>query len=178
MSYISNNQPNSQYDEHGINPDKFKNDYQSPSIFVEKIHELKDKLLPIFDSFVKGFVLHNKNPEDNEYKQIFNNDKSNLENIINDQFLLENNISTHINNVNSDLARLYIEIETLKKENAYLKHKLIKFDQHADTSDLMFDNHKEEYELQYLRNWAITLAIFISLGILSSIYKPVRLSKV
>jgi hypothetical protein len=155
----------------------FKGDYPDPKIFFEKLDELKHKLPPVFESFEKSFILYNNNSDDNEYEQIFNNDKANLEGIISDQFLLENTVTTTINDVNSDLARLYMEIEVLKKENQYLKKTMKAFDQRANTTDEMFDNHKEFYEIQYLRNWATALSIVISLGIMTSVFAPAAVVK-
>jgi hypothetical protein len=151
---------------------KIVNNYTEPNALIEKLDESKDKLPFILENFSKSFVLHNKNPEDNEYKQIFQTDKSHLDKIMHDLFLLENNVTTNINKLNSNLETLYIEIEILKEENKQLKKKLHLFDQHGDTTDEMFENYKEFYEIQYLRNWAIVLTIFISVGIMASIFKP------
>jgi isoleucyl-tRNA synthetase len=167
-----------EYDESGGKHSKYNQNYPEPSTFVEKVDQLKDIVPHIIAEFVKGYVLYNNNTDDNESKQIFTTAKTNLENILNEQFLLENNIGTNTSNINSDLARYYVELETMKKENKFLKKKLKIFDQHADTTDEMFGNYKEFYEIQYLRNWALALTICISLGVLSSIYNPVRPPKV
>jgi hypothetical protein len=148
------------------------NNYAQPNALIEKLHESKDKLPFVLENFSKSFVLHSKNPEDNEYKQIFETDKSHLDKIMHDLFLLENNVSTNINKLNSNLEKLYIEIELLKGENKQLKKKLQLFNQHNDTTDEMIDNYKEFYEIQYLRNWAIGLSIFICIGVMTSIFKP------
>jgi uncharacterized phage infection (PIP) family protein YhgE len=148
------------------------NNYAQPNALIEKLHESKDKLPFVLENFTKSFVLYNKNPEDNEYKQIFQTDKSNLDKIMHDLFLLENNVTTNINKLNSNLEKLYIEIEVLKEENKQLKKKLQLFNQHSDTTNEMIDNFKEFYEIQYLRNWAIALTILISVGIMTSIFKP------
>ena len=153
------------------NHDKMNN-YVEPHALIEKLDESKDKLPFVLENFTKSFVLHNINPEDNEYKQIFQTDKSHLDKIMHDLFLLENNITTNINKLNSNLEKLYIELEILKEENTQLKKKSHFFDQQNDTADEMIDNYKEFYEIQYLRNWAIALTILISIGIMSSIFKP------
>lgn len=148
------------------------NNYSQPTTLINKLYELQDKLPFVLENFGKSFVLHNKNPQDNEYNQIFLTDKANLDKIMHELFLLENNVSTNINKLNTNLEKLYLEIEVLKKENAHLKRKLKIFDQHTDTTNEMFDNYKEFYEIQYLRNWAIALSIFISIGIMSAVFKP------
>ena len=48
------------------NPHKFNNEYTSSDIFYKQLTDLKEKLPLIFESFEKSFVLHRKNPEDNE----------------------------------------------------------------------------------------------------------------
>lgn len=149
--------------------------YPDASVFLEKLEELKEKIPSVFEDFEKSFVLYNKDPEDNEYKQIFSSDKSNLEKVTNDLFLLENNVSSNINELNSSLARLYIEIEVLKKENSSLKKKYKLFDENANTADKMLDNYAEFYEILYLKNWAIAISIAISLGIMSIIFKPKKI---
>jgi len=128
------------------------NNYTEPNALMDKLYESKGKLPFVLENFSKSFVLYNKNPEDNEYKQIFQTDKSNLDKIMHDLFLLENSVTTNINKLNSNLEKMYVEIEVLKEENKQLKKKLQLFDQHNDTTDEMFDNYKEIYEIQYLRN--------------------------
>jgi len=45
------------------------------------------------------------------------------------------------------------------------------FNNSANTSDEMFDNYKEFYEIQYLRNWAVVLAIIIVIVTISKVFK-------
>uniref|UniRef100_A0A6C0LP08 Uncharacterized protein n=1 Tax=viral metagenome TaxID=1070528 RepID=A0A6C0LP08_9ZZZZ len=151
--------------------DKITKQYPPPTEFSQKLMELAQKLPHVYESFEKSFVLHHKNPNDNEYKQIYEGDKRNLEGIINDGFLLENDVTNNIRHLNVNLEKIYAEIEILKKENKRLKRKAMLFNNSANTSDEMFDNYKEFYEIQYLRNWAVVLAIIIVIVTISKVFK-------
>ena len=152
------------------NPHKFNNEYTSSDIFYKQLTDLKEKLPLIFESFEKSFVLHRKNPEDNEYKQIFVNDKNNLEQVVNDQFVLENNVTTNIHKINSDLAKMYAEIEILKKRNVILLRKQNHVSQQATAADKRYDNFQDLYEMVYLKNWAIFCSILVLVIVMYNIF--------
>ena len=154
------------------NIDNIMNDYPEPNTFMNKLTELKNKLPYLLEIYNKSFVLHNANPEDNEYKQIFLTDKYNLDKIMNDLFLLGNRVSENLNKLNANLKTLYLEINSLKEKNSKLNKNLQNFDQNNDKTDELFNNYKESYEIQYLRNWTIALSIIISISIMRYIFKP------
>ena len=67
-------------------------DLTKPQVFLSQINTLKEKLPSILDDFKKYYVFYNKNPEYNEYQQIFENIKGNLQNINSELFITTNNI--------------------------------------------------------------------------------------
>ena len=151
--------------------DKIIHQYPPPTVFSQKLKELAQKLPHVFESFEKSFILHKKDPNNNEYRQIYEGDKRNLEGISNDGFLLENEVMNNIRQLNKNLEKLYVEIEILKKANKLLKRNAILFNDGANTTDEMMDNFKEFYEIQYLRNWAVVLAITVVVITISKVFK-------
>ena len=152
--------------------DKIIKQYPPPTVFSQKLKELAQKLSPVYESFEKSFILHHKDENDNEYKQIYEGDKRNLEGIVNDGFILENDITNNILHLNRNLEKLYVEIEILKKENKRLTRKAILLNNGVNATDEMIDNYKEFYEIQYLRNWAVVLAIIVVVITISKVFKP------
>lgn len=151
--------------------DKLIHQYPPPTVFSQKLIEIAQKLPPVYESFEKSFVLHHKNENDNEYKQIYEGDKRNLDGIVNDGFLLENEVTNNMQHLNRNLEKLYVAIEILKKENKLLMKKALHLNKTVNTTDEMFDNFKEFYEIQYLRNWALVLAIIIVVITISKVFK-------
>ena len=177
MSFVSHfiQQKLNEYDNINEKPnifsDKLIHRYPPPTVFSQKLVEIAKKLPAVYESFEKSFILHFKDPNNNEYKQIYESDRRNLDGIVNDEFLLENDVMNNIQHLNRNLEKLYVAIEILKKENKLLMKKAVQLNKTVNTSDEMFDNFKEFYEIQYLRNWAVILAIIIVVFTISKVFK-------
>ena len=123
-----------------------------------KLNTLKQQLPAILDDFDKYYVFYNMNPSNNEYKQMFDNIKNNLNSINSQSFVISNDVDKAINDVNIKLLSIIIFI----------------LDQHVNQ-----DCHKEcqniyviinvgrkvnlitFHHLNYLKNMVLITVIFI-----------------
>jgi hypothetical protein len=137
------------------------NNFPHSTIFTQKLETLQSQLPAILADFKKYYVFFNKNPEYPEYEQMFQNIKSNLNNVNSQLFLLSNNIQLNTDKINEKLFALDVLIRKEKKKNKELKLKLgiIEHKNNA-ASELIYD-YKEMYESGYLRNWALFLSILV-----------------
>ena len=146
------------------------NNFKEPKEFMQKIETLESQLPSILDDFKKYYVFFNKNPEFNEYEQMFQNIKGNLNKINSELFLLSNNIQSNINKINHKFLKLDILIKDTKKKNKELKQKLHIVENKSNAASEMIDDYKEMYEAGYLRNWGLLLSTGIVLIAISKTF--------
>lgn len=147
----------------------FMNEFPSASQFTQKLETLQSQLPSILNDYQKYYRFYNKNPENQEYQQMFQNIKGNLSNINSQLFTLSNDVQSNTNKLNSKLFALDVLIKREKKKNNDLKKKL--GITNVEVSDILIDEYKEIYQSGYLRNWALFLSILIILGTIAKIYK-------
>ena len=145
------------------------NNFTPPASFLAKLKPFYEKLPSILEDFVKYYVFYNRNPEVNEYQQLFDNIKGNLQSLNSGLFMETNNIEKMTEIINEKLLELDKLIMKEKKMNRELKRRLGIVENTYNGSDEMIHNFKDMYELQYLTNFA-TFAGIVVLGTL--LFKP------
>lgn len=138
-----------------------------PQVFLSQINTLKEKLPSILDDFKKYYIFYNKNPEYNEYQQIFESIKGNLQNINSELFMTTNNIEKGTEDINSKLQIINKLIAKEKIKNRKLKRQLGIVEKKYNGSDELISDYKEMYNLDYLNNFALLMGI-LTLGVLLS----------
>ena len=91
-------------------------DLEKPKKIKNNLEILQSQLPSILDDFQKYYVFFNKNPEYSEYQQIFQNIKSNLNNINSKLFKISNDVEIHTDKINKKLFVMNILIEKEKKK--------------------------------------------------------------
>lgn len=147
-----------------LEEDNLTDDLTKPQIFLSKINTLKEKLPSILDDFKKYYVFYNKNPEYNEYQQIFENIKGNLQNVNSELFMTTNNIEKDTESINDRLQEINALIKKEKIKNSQLKKRLGIVEKKYNGSDELISDYKEIYNLDYLNNFALFYGIIL-LGI-------------
>ena len=145
------------------------NNFTQPASFLAKLKPFHEKLPSILEDFVKYYVFYNRNPEVNEYQQLFDNIKGNLQSLNSGLFMETNNIEKMTEIINEKLLELDKLIMKEKKTNRELKRRLGIVENTYNGSDEMINNFKDMYDLQYLTNF-VTFAGIIVLGTL--LFKP------
>ena len=149
-------------------------EFENPNNFKEKITELEDKLPFILEDFKKNYVLYNKDQDYNEYQQIFEVSKGNLQQINFDLSTIETNVSTNTDKLNEQLNELNTQIEEEREENRMLKSKLGLLEDGKNSMDEMIHDYKKKYHLAYLRNWGLLLSILAACFTMKSIFKSLN----
>ena len=129
--------------------------------FDEKINNIKTSFFSILDDFKKYYVFYNKNPEVNEYENFYSNSKGQLQQLNSDIFLVTNDIQQKIQELNSTMKTTSTKLESEKKLNEELLKLISNIQTTQDGSEIMIDDAKEEYNIQYYKNWELVIGIIV-----------------
>lgn len=135
------------------------------NIFDEKIKGIKNSFFSALDDFKKYYVYYNKNPEVDEYQNFFATSKSQLQGLNSDIFIVTNNIQQHIKDLNAEMAAISNKLKNEKDLSAELLLLINNIQTTEDGSAIMIDDVKEEYNLQYYKNWELFIGIIVFTGI-------------
>lgn len=149
-----------------------------PDIFLSQISSLTEKLPYILDDFIKYYIFYNKNPGVDEYQQIFENVKGNLQNTYTELSSILTDVQKNTDDINKKLLKLDILIEKEKQKNKILKRKIGIIENKYDGSNELISNYKEIYNLNYLKNFALFIGIIIACLFMSKTLKKTNLPQV
>ena len=137
--------------------------------YNEKINSLSEQFFSVLDDFTKYYVFYNKNPEVNEYQQIYLNNKSQLQNLNKNVFLLTNDIEKDIEKLNYIVTRLNAKLGDEKDLNGELLHLFGNLKNTTNSSSVMLEDSVYIYNKQYYLNADIFLGIFMVLGLIMNL---------
>ena len=140
--------------------------------FDEKIDTIKTQFFSALDDFKKYYVYYNKNPEVDEFQTYYLNSKSQLQSMSRDLFLVTNSIDKNIENLDTQMASVSIKLKDEKKLNGELMKILANLDNTQTGSEILIDNSKDNYNMQYYNNWEIFFGILVVSGLLVKLFKP------
>ena len=139
----------SQLKEASLNTKKYKS----------KLTDYAESFPPLLDEFKNSYILYNKNPEVDEYGQMYSSMKSNIQKATSQLFVTTNEIQQNTDDLNKYIVDLNDDIDKERIKNADLKNKLGMLNSENNTTGLMIDNYKESYNIQYFINFIIFLGI-------------------
>jgi DNA repair ATPase RecN len=136
-------------------------DFTKPDIFEEKLQTLTHKLPGIIEEYKRAYLFHNKNPQNNEYQQIYESVKNNMITFNSEVFALSNDIDENIDKLNKVLHKLNVLIEDEKENNQKIKEKISNLENTEAASNELIHDYKQIYSLNYTKNWGLYVSIFI-----------------
>jgi DNA repair ATPase RecN len=154
-----------------ISYDIIENNLVDPTKFTREVQTLNEQLPSILADFKKYYVFYNKNPEYNEYQQLFENIKSNLNKINSQLFTIGNDVQVETNKLSKSMIKLDELIQNDKKTNTTFKNKLKTLKEKNSSADELIYDYNTLYDIKYLKNWAMFLNIIIAGFILSYVFK-------
>jgi DNA repair ATPase RecN len=154
-----------------ISYDIIENNLVDPAKFTREVQTLNEQLPSILADFKKYYVFYNKNPEYNEYQQLFENIKSNLNKINSQLFTIGNDVQVETNKLSKSMIKLDELIQNDKKTNTTFKNKLKTLKEKNSSADELIYDYNTLYDIKYLKNWAMFLNIIIAGFILSYVFK-------
>jgi hypothetical protein len=137
---------------------------QEANIFDEKIKGIQKIFFSALDDFKKYYVYYNKNPEVDEYQNFFATSKGQLQELNSDIFLITNNIQKNIKDLSTEMAEISNNLNYEKKLNAELLSLINNIQTTEDGSAIMIDDVKDEYNMQYYKNWELFIGIIFFTG--------------
>jgi predicted S18 family serine protease len=140
--------------------------------FDEKINTIKSQFSSALDDFKKYYVYFNKNPEVNEFQNYYANSKGQLQTMSRDLFLTTNSIDSYIEKLNISTLNISQQIEKEKTLNDELKDKLKNLKNTQNGSEILIDDSKSAYNVQYYKNREMTAGIFFLIFLVFKIYRP------
>jgi len=129
--------------------------------FDEKINNIKTSFFSVLDDFKKYYVYYNKNPEVNEYQNFYSDSKGQLQKLNSDIFLVTNDIQQKIQELDSTMKSTSTKLESEKKLNEELLKLINNIQTTQNGSEIMIDDAKEEYNIQYYKNWELVIGIIV-----------------
>jgi hypothetical protein len=129
--------------------------------FNEKINTIKSQFFSALDDFKKYYVYYHKNPEVNEFQNFFTNSKGQLQKLNAEIFLLTNKIQQNIKDLDTEMQITSNKLEGEKNLNEELLKLINRIQTTQDGSAIMIDDAKEEYNIQYYKNWEMFFGIII-----------------
>ena len=142
-----------------------------PSSFLSVIETLNQQFTPILDDYKKYYVFHNMMPDYNEYQQMFETINSNLNGVTTKLFTTTNDIEVNTEKISKKLKTLSGLINQEKEKNTSLRSRLEMIDGKNNSADILIDNYKEMYDIEYIRNWALVIGIVLSIIASTRIFK-------
>jgi hypothetical protein len=139
--------------------------------FDEKINTIKQQFFSALDDFQKYYVYFNKNPEVNEFQNYYASSKGQLQHMSRDIFLTTNEIDKIIEELNTEMSEVSIKLENEKTLNAELTGKLQNLEKTQNGSEIMLDDSKTAYNIQYYKNWEMFIGVIGVTGLILKIYK-------
>jgi hypothetical protein len=140
--------------------------------FDEKIDSIKTQFFSALDDFKKYYVYYNKNPEVNEFQNYYANSKSQLQSMSKDLFVTTNDIDKQIEILEETIQKM----DKLLKQEKTLHGELLSLLKNIHNthvgSEILIDDSKAMYNQQYYYNWELIVGIFITSGLLATIFTP------
>ena len=133
--------------------------------FNEKIKTIKDSFFYALYDFKKYYEFFHKNPEVDEYQNFFTNSKGQLQKLNAEIFLVTNQIQKNIKDLDMEMRTVSKKLEDEKHLNEELMKLINQIKTTQDGSAIMIDDAKEEYNIQYYKNWELWFGIMILLSI-------------
>jgi hypothetical protein len=135
------------------------------NVFDEKIKNITKSFFSALDDFKKYYVYYNKNPEVNEFQNYFANSKGQLQGLNSDIFLATNNIQQKIKDLDSEMHVTTTKLDDEKELNDNLLMLVNRIKTTQDGSAIMIEDAKDEYNIQYYKNWELFMGSIILMGV-------------
>ena len=134
--------------------------------YDEKIDDVQSQFMSALDDYKKYFVYFNKNPEVDEFENYYSNSKSQLQSMSKQILSITNEINNEIDQLNDEMKSVSVQLD--KEKTTFLK--LSKLDHHFENtqngSEILIDDVKHNYNVQYRHNWELFLGVIMIGGFL------------
>ena len=133
--------------------------------FNEKINTINAQFFSALDDYKKYYVYYNKNPEVTEFQNYYANSKGQLQSLSKELVTTTNNINKSIKSLDAEMSSNAIQLEQEKKTNTELTKLVFNLENTQNGSEILIDDSKTNYNIQYYKNWELIAGI-LGIGII------------
>ena len=130
--------------------------------FNEKINNINAQFFSALDDFKKYYVYYNKNPEVTEFQNYYANSKGQLQSLSKELVTTTNNINKSIESLDAEMSSNAIQLEREKKRNKELTKLVFNLENTQNGSEILIDDTKVNYNIQYYKNWELIAGILVT----------------
>jgi len=133
------------------------------TLFNEKLNNLSQTFYAILDDFKKYYVFYHIHPEVDEYQQYFLNNKSHLQEINKEVFLITNDIQKYLEKIDLVVSRINLQLGDEKFLNKELLQLMEKIGNSENGAEVLLSDSTSLYNNQYRKNTEIFIGILFLL---------------
>lgn len=134
----------------------------NPDVFTKRLIDIKLDVKSTLDTLENTYTLHKAYPENIPYLNDYNNSKENANKISARLEILNDTIVKNAQHLRDDYSSKNDIIKSIKNKNTELKKQISIINNSYDGSHKMFDNFKETYNLNYLKNFSMFIGILLA----------------
>jgi len=139
--------------------------------YQDKLNTITEQFTSVLDDYKKYYVFSNKNPEVDEYQTYYLENKSQLQNLNKEVFLISNDIERNIEKLNYIVTRLNAKLSGEKELTSELKQLMRNLKESDNGASIMLDDTTAIYNKKYIQNCEIVLGSVIILYLLFVLFK-------
>ena len=138
--------------------------------YDNKITDLSNTFFSALDDFKKYYVYFHVHPESNEYQNFYETSKSQLQEMLVQMFNLAKNIQSDIISVDEKMIQLQDKIKNERTTADKLTNIMHNMEITNNGSNILINDTKKIYNLQYLKNIEIFVGILLCGGLLFKLF--------
>jgi hypothetical protein len=142
--------------------------------FNEKITAINSQFFSALDDYKKYYVYYNKNPEVTEFQNYYSNSKGQVQTLSKEILIITNNINKSVETLDNDMRTASVQLEREKKINKDLSKLMGNLENTQNGSEILIDDSKTKYNIQYYKNWEIIIGILFTGVLLGRLFKTTR----
>jgi hypothetical protein len=138
--------------------------------YNNKIKDLSNTFFYVLDDLKKYYVYFHLHPESNEYQNFYETSKSQLQQIMIQMFTIGKNIQLDIESINEQMIQLQDRIKYERVNSNKLSNMSNNIEMSNNGSNVLINDAKKLYNVQYLNNIELFIGILICGGLLFKIF--------
>jgi len=142
--------------------------------FKEKLTTVEKQFHSALDDYKKHYILYYTMPENNEYATIYSSSKDALQKISKDLFITTNDIEKKMEELNSQISSVNKQIFSEKSKKSTLQKQYNFFSGETNAAEVMADDYKNIYFVQYVSNITLFLGICIAMRLLFTTFHVIK----
>jgi len=130
----------------------------------QKLESIEGQLKPMLNEYKEYYILHNKEPDNEEYENYYQNISTNIEQLKNKLYEINKTVDENNNKLSNNLTTINTKINNVREKNDVLKNGLTYTEDEYNTSEEMIEDFVNIYNLMYMKNFSLLIGV-IGLGI-------------